>query len=130
MLFFHSFKASGLTFSRLHQRVLKRFKEAAVSLGYLGKSILGGNLYLGPLEIILRMIKLQIVQTWRFISRRKFSKFQHLICVFAFSDQTVTCKWVCLALMIRNVHVIKSNVTLARQLRLTILYFLHQILVR
>ena len=47
----HSLKASGSAFSRLHQRLPKSFKEAAISLGYLGKSILEGNLYLGPLEI-------------------------------------------------------------------------------
>ena len=29
MIIFHSFKASGLKFSRLHQRLLKSFKEAA-----------------------------------------------------------------------------------------------------
>ena len=54
MLIFHSFKASGSTFSRLHQRLLKSFKEAAISLRHLEKSILEGNLYLGPLEMILR----------------------------------------------------------------------------
>ena len=48
MLIFHSFKASGSTFSRLHQRLLKSFKEAAISLRHLEKSILEGNLYLGP----------------------------------------------------------------------------------
>ena len=53
MLIFHFFKASGSTFSRLHQRLLKSFKEAAISLRHLGKSILEGNQYLGPLEIIL-----------------------------------------------------------------------------
>ena len=53
MLIFHSFKASGSTFSRLHQRLLKSFKEAAISLQHLGKLILEGNLYLGSLEIIL-----------------------------------------------------------------------------
>ena len=51
MLIFHSFKASGSTFSRLHQGLLKSFKEAAISLRHLEKSILEGNLYLGPLEI-------------------------------------------------------------------------------
>ena len=56
MLIFHSFKASGSTFSRLHQQLLKSFKEAAISLGHLGKSILEGHLYLGPLEIILRTL--------------------------------------------------------------------------
>ena len=40
----------------LHQRLLKSFKEAAISLRHLEKSILEGNLYLGPLEIILRTL--------------------------------------------------------------------------
>ena len=56
MLIFHSFKASGLTFSRLHQRLLKSLKEDAISLRHLGKSILEENLYLGPLEIIMRTL--------------------------------------------------------------------------
>ena len=38
MLIFHPFKASGSTFSRLHQRLLKSFKEAAISLRHLEKS--------------------------------------------------------------------------------------------
>ena len=53
MLIFHSFKASGSTFSRLHEGLLKSFKESAISLRHLEKSILEGNLYLGPLEMIL-----------------------------------------------------------------------------
>ena len=53
MLMVHSFKASGSTFSRFHQLLLKSFKEAAISIQHLGKSILEGNLYLGPLQIIL-----------------------------------------------------------------------------
>ena len=56
MLIFHSFKASGSTFSRLHQRLLKSIKEAAISLRHLETSVLEGNLYLGPLEIILRTL--------------------------------------------------------------------------
>ena len=36
-------------FSHLHQRLLKSFNEAAISLRHLGKSILEGNLYLGTL---------------------------------------------------------------------------------
>ena len=57
MLIFHSFKASGSTFSRLHHRLLKSFKEAAISLRHLKKkSILEGNLYLGPLDMILRTL--------------------------------------------------------------------------
>ena len=66
MVNFHSFKASGSTFSRLHQglmksfnevaislRLLKSFNEVAISLQHLEKSILEGNLYLEPLKIIL-----------------------------------------------------------------------------
>ena len=56
MLIFQSFKASGSTCSRLHQRLIKSFKEVAVSLRHLGISILEGNLYLGHLEIILRTL--------------------------------------------------------------------------
>ena len=56
MLIFHSFKAPGSTFSCLYQRLLKSFKEAAIFLRHLEKSILEGNLYLEPLEIILRTL--------------------------------------------------------------------------
>ena len=56
MLIFHSFEASGSTFFCLHQRLLKSFKEAVISLRHLEKSILEGNLYLGPLEMILRTL--------------------------------------------------------------------------
>ena len=56
MLIFHSFKASGSTCSCLHQRFLKSFKEGAISLRHLEKSMLEGNLHLGPLEIILRTL--------------------------------------------------------------------------
>ena len=56
MLIFHSFKASVSTCSRLHQRLLKSFKEAAISLRHLEKSILDGSLYLGSLEIILQTL--------------------------------------------------------------------------
>ena len=56
MLLFHSFKALGSTFSHLHQRLLKSFNEAVVSLRHLGKSILEGNLYVGPIEVILRAL--------------------------------------------------------------------------
>ena len=56
ILIFHSFNASGSTFSRLHQRLLKSFKEAAISLRHLEKTILEGYLYLGPLEIMLRTL--------------------------------------------------------------------------
>ena len=54
MLNFHFFKESGSTFSRLRQRLLKSFKEAAIFLRHLGKSLLEGNLYLWPFEIILQ----------------------------------------------------------------------------
>ena len=54
MLFLHSFKTSSSTAFRLYLHLLKSFNEAAISLRHLGKSILEGNLYLGPLEIVLR----------------------------------------------------------------------------
>ena len=57
MLIIHFFKASDSTFSRLHQRSLKSFKEAAISLRHLKKQILEGNLYLGPLEMSRAMGK-------------------------------------------------------------------------
>ena len=56
MLIVHSFKASGTTFFCLHQRLLKSFKEAAISLQHVGKPTLEGNLYLGHLELILRTL--------------------------------------------------------------------------
>ena len=56
MLICRSFKALGSIFSCLNQKLLKSFKEATISLRHLGKSILGENLYLGPLEIILRTL--------------------------------------------------------------------------
>ena len=49
-------QASGSTSSRLHQQLLKSFKEAAITLQHIGKSMLERNLYLGPLEIILRTL--------------------------------------------------------------------------
>ena len=57
MLILHYFKASGSTFSRLHQRLQKSFNEPTISLRHFGKSILEGNLYLGPLEIIFRTLE-------------------------------------------------------------------------
>ena len=56
MLIFHSFKAPGSTFFHLHQQLLKSFNEAVISLQHLGKPILEGNLYLGPLEIIVQTL--------------------------------------------------------------------------
>ena len=38
MLILGSFKASGSTFSHLHQQLLKSFNEAAISIRHLGKS--------------------------------------------------------------------------------------------
>ena len=35
---------------------MKSVKEAAISLRHLGEAILVGNLYLGPLEIILHTL--------------------------------------------------------------------------
>ena len=44
-------QGSWSNISRLHQELLKLFNEAAISLRHLGKSLLEGILYLGPLEI-------------------------------------------------------------------------------
>ena len=65
MLIFHSFKASGSKFSRLHQQLPKSFKEASISLRHLGKSILAVNLYLGLLEIILLTLASRSLIFWR-----------------------------------------------------------------
>ena len=43
-------------FEVLGSESVESFKEVAISLRHLGKSILAGNLYLGPLEIILRTL--------------------------------------------------------------------------
>ena len=56
MLIFHSFKASGSTFSHLHKRLLKSLKEATISLRHVEKSIFEGNLYFGLSEIILLIL--------------------------------------------------------------------------
>ena len=40
----------------MNQRLLKSFEEAVISLPLLGKSILEGKLYLGPLKIILQTL--------------------------------------------------------------------------
>lgn len=61
MLNFQFFKASGSTPSRLHQRFPNSFKEAAISSRHLLKSILNGNLYFGPLEIIDRILESEII---------------------------------------------------------------------
>ena len=71
MLIFHSFNASDLTFSRLHQRLLKSFNEAVISLQPLGKSILEENLYLWPYEIKLRTLAPVIAFRLLVITTRK-----------------------------------------------------------
>ena len=50
MLMFHSYKALGSTYSRLHHRLPKSFNADAIFSLHLFKSIREGNLYFGPLE--------------------------------------------------------------------------------
>ena len=45
MLIFHSIKASGSTFSRLHHRLLKSFKEAAISTRFRKINIRGKSIF-------------------------------------------------------------------------------------
>ena len=59
MLIFHFLKTSGSTISHLHQSLVKSFNEAAMAiLRHFGESVLERNLYVGPLEIILRTLEL------------------------------------------------------------------------
>ena len=53
MLFLHSFKAPGSTFSVYTKAYLGHLMKQR-SPRHLGKLILEANLYLGPFEIILR----------------------------------------------------------------------------
>ena len=94
MLIFHSFKASGSTFSRLHQRLLKSFKEAAISLRHLEKSILEGNLYLGPLEMILRTLasgmtfRLPVITTnFKLLQKTNYTSDTKCLAVFIMGNQ-------------------------------------------
>ena len=57
MLSFHSFRALCSTYSRLHHRLPNSFKAAAISFLHFFKSILEGNRYFGPLEIIFRILE-------------------------------------------------------------------------
>ena len=50
MLTFHSLKALGSTYSRLHHQLPKSFNADAISSLHILKSIWEGNLYFGPLE--------------------------------------------------------------------------------
>ena len=61
MLSFHSFRALCSTYSRLHHRLPNSFKAAAISSLHLLKSILEGNRYFDPLEIIFRILESGII---------------------------------------------------------------------
>ena len=50
MLTFHSFKALGSTYSRLHHPLPNTFNADAISSLHFFKSTQEGNLYFGPLE--------------------------------------------------------------------------------
>ena len=47
---FHSLKAAFSTYFRLHNRLPNSFKAVATSSLHFLKSILDGNMYIGPLE--------------------------------------------------------------------------------
>ena len=64
MLNFQFFKAIGSTYSRLHQRLPKPFKAAAISSRHVLKLMRDGNLYLGPLQIIARIIESEMIFTF------------------------------------------------------------------
>ena len=64
ILSFHSFNyfsAACSTYSHLHHRLPNSFKAATISSLHLMKSILEGNLYFGPLEIIFRILESGII---------------------------------------------------------------------
>ena len=61
ILNFHSFKALGSTYYRLHQRLPKSFRAAAISSRHFLKSMRDGNLYFGPFEIIERILELEMI---------------------------------------------------------------------
>ena len=56
MLNFQFFKA---LYSRLHRRLPKSFKAAAISTRHFLKSMRDGSLYLGPLQIIERILEFE-----------------------------------------------------------------------
>ena len=68
------------------------------------------------------------MKTWSFISLRRFRKLQNLLCFFVFQWPNNRWKMVLASTNDRKYPryplVLKLNVTLARPLRLTILYFL------
>ena len=57
MFNFQFFKVLCSTYSRLHQGLAKSFKAAAISSRNFLKSMRDGNLYLGPLQIIERILE-------------------------------------------------------------------------
>ena len=61
MLTFHSFRALGSTYSRLHHRSPKSFNADAISSLYCLKSIREGNLYFGPLDTMQRILESEMI---------------------------------------------------------------------
>ena len=61
MFNFQLFKVLGSTSSRLHQRVQLSFKTPAIASGQFLKSVRVGNLYLGPLEMIERILESDVI---------------------------------------------------------------------
>ena len=61
MLNFQFSKAPGSAYSCLYQRLLKLFKAAAISSRHFLKSMRDGTLYLGPLQIIERILESEMI---------------------------------------------------------------------
>ena len=61
MLTFHSFRASGSTYSRLHHRLPKSFNADAISSLHFLKLIREGNLYFGPLETMYQILESEMI---------------------------------------------------------------------
>ena len=61
ILSYHSFKAVNPTPSRLHHRLPKSFNADTISPLHLLKSIWEGNMCLGPLETILRILESRMI---------------------------------------------------------------------
>ena len=61
MINFQFFKVLGSIYSRLQQWLPKPFKAAAISSRYFLKSMRDGNLYLGTLQIIERILEQEMI---------------------------------------------------------------------
>ena len=105
MLIYHSFNASGSTFSRLHQH------EAAISLRHLGKSILEGNIYLLTTFSEINIRGISILRSFRNVTKCSMP-LQYLYFHLSFSD----------TFLIQNLKSFKRKATMKiSEIRITIL---------